>query len=74
MAEGYERRDDRTLGIKLPLTVPVGGQRVNLGTMVVWLSNATLVERRQHQGRIFHAFTTPDRRYRYQLADEETAA
>ncbi|MFI7492942.1 hypothetical protein ACIBXA_31670 [Micromonospora echinaurantiaca] len=66
--------DDGTVGIELPLTVSVGGQRVDLGTMVVWLSNATLVERRQHQGRIFHALTTPDRRYRYRLADEETAA
>jgi hypothetical protein len=42
--------------------------------MAVWLSDATLVERRQHQGRTCHAFTTPDRRYTYRLVDEETLA
>jgi hypothetical protein len=47
-------------GITTPMMVAVGEQRVDLGTTEVWLSNATLVERRQHEGRMHYAFTTPD--------------
>ncbi|MFI9643738.1 hypothetical protein ACIG87_27400 [Micromonospora sp. NPDC051925] len=74
LGEEVDVPDDGTVGIELPLMVPVGGQRVELGTMVVWLSNATLVERRQSEGRIFHLLTTPDRSYCCRLADEKPAA
>jgi hypothetical protein len=42
--------------------------------MAIWLSDATLVKRRHHEGRTFHALTTPDRRYTYRLVDEEAVA
>ena len=57
-------------GITTPMIVAVGEQRVDLGTTEVWLSNATLVERRQHEGRMHYAFTTPDRTVRYRRPAE----
>jgi hypothetical protein len=53
------------LGIALPLAVQVGEQQIDVGQMEVWLTDATLVERRAHAGHTYHAFTTPDRTYRY---------
>lgn len=57
-------------GITTPMVIPVGEQRVDLGMTEVWLSNATLVERRQHEGRMHYAFTTPDRTVRYRRPAE----
>jgi hypothetical protein len=47
------------------MMVAVGEQHVDLGTTEAWLSTATLVERRQHEGRMHYAFTTPDPTVRY---------
>lgn len=57
-------------GITTPMMILVGEQRVDLGMTEVWLSNATLVERRQHEGRMHYAFTTPDRTVRYRRPAE----
>jgi hypothetical protein len=57
-------------GITTPMGVAVGEQRVDLGMTEVWLSNATLVERRHHEGRMHYAFTTPGRTVRYRRAAE----
>lgn len=53
------------LGIVVPLIVHVAQQQVDLGQVEAWLKDATLVERREHAGRMYHAFTTPDRSIRY---------
>lgn len=52
-------------GITTPMTVRIGDQVVDLGTIELWLSDPTLVDRRQHEGRVHHSFTTPDRTVRY---------
>lgn len=57
-------------GITKPMPVVIGEQRVDLGATEVWLSNATLVECTQHEGRMRYAFTTPDRIVRYRRAAE----
>lgn len=57
-------------GFTVPMPVVVGEQRVDLGATEVWLSNATLVERSQHAGRMRYAFTTPDRIIRYRRSTE----
>ncbi|MGC5055094.1 hypothetical protein ACLQ2S_27035 [Micromonospora sp. DT48] len=64
--------DGGTLGMKQPLDVVVGDAQVNLGEMEIWLSDATLVRREEREDRTYHLFTTPDRRYRYRLAHEES--
>ncbi len=53
------------IGVTVPLTIQVGADQINLGLVEVWLADATLVERTVHAGRVHHAFTTPDRTYRY---------
>jgi hypothetical protein len=60
--EGVE---DGPLGINMPFMVQVGDQRIELGQLEVWLADATLVARREQEGRTYYAFTTPDRTYRY---------
>lgn len=52
-------------GITTPMTVGIGKQSIDLGTVEVWLIDPTLVERRQHEGRMHYAFTTPGRTVRY---------
>lgn len=53
-----------TFAIELPLSVQVGDQSIELDPMVIWLTDATLVERKHSTGRTLYAFTTPDRTYR----------
>jgi hypothetical protein len=64
LADEIELEADETLEIELPFTVQIGGQQVDLGKVLIQISDATLLERRPHDGKVFHAFTTPDRRYR----------
>lgn len=52
-------------GITTPMTVGIGRQSIDLGTIETWLTEPTLVERRQHEGRMHYAFTTPDRTVSY---------
>jgi hypothetical protein len=52
-------------GITVPMTVGIGNQSVDLGTFEVWLADPVLVQRRQNEGRMHYAFTTPDRTVRY---------
>lgn len=53
-------------GITVPMTVGIGNQIIDLGTIETWLTDPTLVERRLHEGRVHYAFTTPGRTVRYQ--------
>jgi hypothetical protein len=53
-----------TFGISLPLMVDIGGQSIDLGRIEAWLTSPTLIERKEHQGRIYYSFTTPDRSVR----------
>jgi hypothetical protein len=59
------------LGIAVPLIVQVGEQQVGLGQVEAWLNDATLVERREHEGRTYHTFTTPDRSIRYHRSSDD---
>ena len=51
--------------VTTPMTIGIGKQTIGLGTVEVWLTDPTLVERRQYEGRMYYAFTTPDRTVRY---------
>jgi hypothetical protein len=42
------------------MTVGIGKQSIDFGTIEVWLTDPTLVERRQHEGRVHCSFTMPD--------------
>jgi hypothetical protein len=44
-------------GAQVPLIVHIGEQQVDLGHIEAWLTYATLVERREHEGRTYHTFT-----------------
>lgn len=56
---------EETFGIAVPWTVDIGEQSIELGHMEAWLTSPTLVERKEHEGRTYHALTTPDRSVRY---------
>ena len=62
---------DGPLGIAVPLIVHIGEQQVDLGQVEAWLKDATLVERREHEGRTYHTFTTPDRSIRYHRSSDD---
>jgi hypothetical protein len=47
-------------GITMPMTAGIGKQSIDFGTIEVWLTDPTLVERRQHEGRVHCSFTMPD--------------
>ncbi len=57
--------------IAMPLTVTVGGQVIEFGTMHVELELTVLVDRREIDGRIFHVFQTPDRIMKHRLSSED---
>lgn len=64
---GTEVATTGSIAIAMPLMVTVDGQTINLGTMNLALDGATLVERREIDGRTFHVFQTPDRHVTYRL-------
>lgn len=61
-----------SIAIAMPLKVTVGGQTIDLGTMHLALDGATLVERREIDGRTFHVFQTPDRHITYKLPPDSS--
>lgn len=58
--------------IAMPLMVSVGSQEIELGRMHVELGDASLVERREIDGRTFHIFQTPDRQVKHRLATDDS--
>lgn len=57
--------ENGTVVVPVPLRVTVGEQVVRFGNIYVWANDATLASRTEANGRAYHAFTTPDRKFRY---------
>jgi hypothetical protein len=64
------------LAIEVPLDVTVGHQTIHFGTTLIWIEDATILERREVDGRSVHWLSTPNRRVRFSLpkdhADDTT--
>lgn len=56
--------------MEIPLGVTVNGNHLSLGTAFMWIEGATLVERREVDGKVIHWLTTPDRLVKYSLRGE----
>lgn len=55
------------LAIDVPLEVTIGEQTIHFGTARMWIEDATILERREIDGRSVHWLTTPNRRVRFSL-------
>ncbi|MBN8204887.1 restriction endonuclease [Microbacterium esteraromaticum] len=55
------------LAIEVPLDVVIGQQKIHFGTALMWIEDATILERREVEGRLVHWLTTPNRRIRFSL-------
>lgn len=55
------------LAIEVPLDVTVGQQTIHFGATLMWIEDATVLERREVDSRSVHWLTTPSRRVRFSL-------
>ena len=55
------------LAMDVPLEVTIGEQTIHFGTARMWIEDATILERREIDGRSVHWLTTPNRRVRFSL-------
>lgn len=55
------------LAIDVPLEVTIGEHTIHFGTARMWIEDATILERREIDGRSVHWLTTPNRRVRFSL-------
>lgn len=58
------------LAIDVPLDVTIGEQTIHFGTARMWIEDATILERRDVDGRSVHWLTTPNRRVRFSLPED----
>jgi hypothetical protein len=58
------------LAIEVPLEITVGQQKIHFGTALMWVEDATILERREVEGRLVYWLTTPNRRIRFSLPKE----
>ena len=60
------------LAIEIPLDVAIGQQTIQFDTALIWIEDATILERREVDGRSIHWLTTPNRRVRFSLPKDRT--
>lgn len=60
------------LAIEVPLDVAIGHQTIQFGTALMWIENATILERREVDGHTVHWLTTPNRRIRFSLPKDHS--
>ena len=60
------------LAIDVPLEVTIGEQTIHFGTARMWIEDATILERREVDGRSVHWLTTPNQRVRFSLPKDQT--
>jgi len=60
------------LAIEVPLAVTIGHQSIHFGTALMWIEDATILERREVEGRTVQWLATPDRRVRFSLPEEHS--
>ncbi|ONI61103.1 hypothetical protein ALI44B_11440 [Leifsonia sp. ALI-44-B] len=60
------------LAIEVPLDVTVGHQTIHFGTALMWIEHATILERREVDGRSVHRLTTPNRHIRFSLPNDHS--
>ncbi|MBX3196083.1 MAG: hypothetical protein KF727_13405 [Microbacteriaceae bacterium] len=63
-----------TFTVQVPFVVEVGTQKLDFGTKLVTLSNATLLDSRVDDERAVYSYSTPDRVARFRWKDDSASA
>ncbi|PPI02665.1 hypothetical protein C5C95_00205 [Rathayibacter sp. AY1B7] len=59
------------LAIEVPLDVTIGRQEIQFGKALMWIEDATVLDRREVDGHFLHWLSTPDRRIRFSLPKDD---